>query len=151
MAEIMRLYNTFLAPASDTLLDLGASTARWNNFYVKGTNSASVVSASSVNVTILTVNSSFMVGASATGMTINSATITVLTATSDTTTSFRFTKSVGSSLVLSNSANSSLNMSILTHNAASFTSGDVYLFSSSNRVYIAIGSRGATYFVAMDT
>lgn len=141
MAEIMRLYNTYLAPASDGILDLGASTARWNNFFARGVGSIPTLSSSSVNTTILTTNSSYLVGVAATGATVTSGNVT----------SLRFTRSVGSSLVLSNSARAYLNVQMLTHNAASILSGDVYFFSSSDRVYLAINSRSATYFVAMNT
>ena len=58
MSEIMKLYNTYLGPASDTLLDLGASGFRWNNLYIYGTLSATNISASSINTTVLTATSS---------------------------------------------------------------------------------------------
>ena len=134
--EIMKLWNTFLAPASDTLLDLGASTARWNNLFLRGTNSSTTISANSVNTTILVSLSSYLVGAAVTGMTVNSMSSVAVTA---------------SSLVLSNSAKAYMNVKMLTHNAAGILSGDVYFFASSNRVYLGINSQSATYFIAMDT
>lgn len=176
MAELMRLYNTYLGPASDSGIDLGASGFRWNNLYLFGTGSSPVLSSSSSNSTVSTINSAHIIGLANTGATINSASITVLTSisshlvgfastgatvnsgtiivltvTSSTTTSERFTRSIGSTLTLSNSANAYLNVKMLTHNAASLVSGDVYFFASSNRVYLAINSISSTYFVAMDT
>ena len=65
MAELMRLYNTYLGPASDTLIDLGATDARWNNSYFSGTLSSTIVSAQRVNaettttVRLVTNNGSF--------------------------------------------------------------------------------------------
>lgn len=174
--ELMRLYDTYLGPASDTRLDLGASNFRWDDLYIRGTNSSTTLSSSSTNAAVLTATSahiaglastgitvstgnftfllstsSHLAGFASTGATVNSGTITVLTVTSSTTTSGRFTRSVGSSLTLSNSANAYLNVRMLTHNAASLVSGDVYFFASSNRVYLAISSITSTYFVAMDT
>lgn len=119
--KLMELYNSYLAPASDTLLDLGSGGFRWRNIYSSGS-----------------LNTQFLITSN-------------LMATSAIITSQVFVKSVGSSLALSNSANSYLNVKILTHNAASILSGDVYFFASSNRVYLAINSQSATYYVAMNT
>jgi hypothetical protein len=141
MAETMRLWNTYLGPASDSLLDLGEASFRWNNIFLKGVNSSTTISSSSVNTTILISNSAHVVGYSGTGATISSGNISNL----------RFIKEVGSSLTLSNSANAYLNVKMLTHNAASILSGDVYFFASSNRVYLAISSQSATYYIAMNT
>lgn len=166
MTELMRLYSTYLGPSSDTLLDLGATTFRWNNMYLFGTMSSPIISNSSTNTAVLTatsasivglsnngatINSAYIVGLSNNGATVNSATVTVLTVTSSMTTSGRFTRFVGSSLTLSNSANAYLNVNMLTHNAAGLASGDVWFFASSNRLYLAARSQNATYYMAMDT
>lgn len=81
MAELMRLYNTFLGPASNALIDLGAAGTAWNNLYVQGTVSAGYLSISTVDTTIILANSGTIVGLKSTGATINSATIAVLNAT----------------------------------------------------------------------
>ena len=85
--ELMRLYDTYLGPASDTRLDLGASNFRWDDLYIRGTNSSTTLSSSSANAAVLTATSAHIAGLASTGVTVNSGTITVLTATSGTTTS----------------------------------------------------------------
>ena len=53
--QLMKLFDSYLGPASDTLLDLGATIFRWNNAYIYGTLSASTISNSSSNISVLTV------------------------------------------------------------------------------------------------
>lgn len=65
----MRLYNTYLGPASDTLLDLGALTFRWNNFFVYGTSSLGTVTAASGVFTNEFSTSGQIVGLISTGVT----------------------------------------------------------------------------------
>ena len=77
----MRLYNTYLGPASNALLDLGAAGTAWNNLFIGGTNSSSVLQSSSVNVTVLTATSATFVGVVATGLTVNTINA-VITSTS---------------------------------------------------------------------
>lgn len=139
--QLMRLYDSYLGPATDGLLDLGSSAFRWDNLYIRGTNSATTLSASSINGTILTINSARIVGLASTGITVDSGIIT----------SLRFAKGVGSSLILNNSTNAYLNVNIMTHNAISTGNGDVWFRSSSNTMYLFIHSGGFSYSVAMGT
>ena len=71
MTELMRLYNTYLGPASHTLLDLGAAGTAWNNLFLQGTNSSSVIDASTIMVTRLFATSIQTVSFAATNMTFN--------------------------------------------------------------------------------
>ena len=152
MAELMRLYNTDLRSASDTLLDLGTPDFRWKNLYLSGTQTAGNIISNSVNTVVFIVTgSSTQVGVTATALTVSTAIITRLTVTSASITSQLFVKSVGSSLVLSNSARSYLNVQIMTHNAITPVSGDVWFQASSNTMYVAIRSNNADYFLRMDT
>lgn len=123
--ELMRLWNTYLGVASDTLLDLGATAFRWKNAYISGVTSTGTISTSSVNAT-------------------------VVTATSGNVTSERFTQSLGSSLILSNSSRAYINAAILTTTAA-MASGDVWFMTSSNRMYLAMRSGNFTYYAVMNT
>ena len=152
MSELMRLYNTDLRSASDTLLDLGTIDFRWKNLYLSGTQSSNNLVTNSITTTVFfALGSSVQVGVKLTGMTVSTAVVSHLSATSAVVTSELFTKSVGSSLVLSNSARAYLNVRMLTHNVASPASGDVWFFASSNQVYLALISNNATYYVAMAT
>lgn len=51
MAQIMRLYNSYLGPASDTGIDLGATNFRWKNLYLQGSLNVSQLS-SFTNMTV---------------------------------------------------------------------------------------------------
>lgn len=68
--QLMKLYNTYLGPASDTLIDLGSPSFRWNNIYISGTNSSSIVSSSSTNAAVLTATSGHIAGLASTKMTV---------------------------------------------------------------------------------
>lgn len=113
----MKLFNTYLGPASDPLLDLGATNFRWKNLYMAG----SIIGPIAYTGTTITISSLNVVAENV------------------------------SSLILSNSAKAYMNVKMLTHNAASILSGDIYFFASSNQVYLAIRSQNATYYVAMNT
>ena|SRR3990167_9602084 len=43
MSRLLELYSGYLAPASDTLLDNGSATVRWNNGYYSGTVSTNIL------------------------------------------------------------------------------------------------------------
>ncbi len=49
MSRLLELYSTYLGPASDTLLDLGATNFRWKNAYFYGTNNLTFVSSQLIN------------------------------------------------------------------------------------------------------
>jgi hypothetical protein len=175
MSELMRLYNNYLGPTSDTLLDLGASGFRWNNLYLFGgipgtqtiivsnltatsatvtskfnsTGSASFVALIGTNITATSINATSVVSAPL--ISASSVSIAVLTTISSNETSIRFMRSVGSSIILSNSANAYLNVKILTHNAASPSDGDTWFQASSNTMYLAIRSNNANYYIRMDS
>jgi hypothetical protein len=160
--KLMELYNTYLGPAVTNTLNLGDPSFRWKDFYMIGSMSGAnfvtgthmlALSMRSVAFvsTISTTLSSRTVAFVSSIANVGTATVTVSNVTSENVTSLRFVRSVGSSLSLSNSANAYLNVNILTHNAASMISGDVYFFTSSNRVYLGINSQSTTYFIAMDT
>lgn len=137
MTQLMKLFNTYLGPASDTLLDLGAQSFRWNNLFIKGTNSSSVISASTVNTFILVANSSYQVGVASTGMTVSSMNVTGLLATS--------------SLFIKNDSKSTLTTTLLTSAATAITNGSVWFQTSSNVMYLFVRSGSFNYFVAMNT
>ena len=49
MSELMRLYNTYLCSASDTLLDIGSPNLRWKELFLNGSiSSANVIVGSSI-------------------------------------------------------------------------------------------------------
>ena len=77
MAQLMKLYNTYLGPASNLLLDIGHSSFYWNNGFIKTLNS-DVLTISTGNFTILTATSSRMAGIVSTGMTVNSMNVASL-------------------------------------------------------------------------
>ena len=137
----MKLFNNYLGPASDTLLDLGQSTFRWKNLFISGVMSSGTIFANTVNTITLFSTSAQIVGLATTAITVNSVNVI----------SERFTQSVGSSLILSNSARSYLNVRMLTHNAVGPADGDVWFQVSSNAMYLAIRSNNANYYVQMNS
>lgn len=136
MSEVYKFYNTVFEPNPDIGVDLGSQSKRWANAYIRNINSVNVLGVDTLNITNLNATS---------------ATVTTLLATSSFLTSQKFTTSVGSSLVLSNSAKAYLNVNILTHNAASPSNGDVWFQSSSNTMFLSIRSGSFTYSVEMGT
>lgn len=158
--ELMRLWDTYLGPASDTLLDLGASNFRWLNLWLSGTMSSNAVSTNSVNLNVLNATTAQITGLASTGITIGTARIaTALITTGQfvgfvgtglTVSSSRTAVLTGSSLILSNSSRAYINANILITTAA-MVSGDVWFMSSSNRMYLATRSGNFTYYAVMNT
>ena len=172
MAELLKLFNTYLGPASDTLLDLGASNRRWKNFYLQGaissnttdfatmlSNSANISVLISSRMTILdsggisvisgnysVMNSGMFVSFLNTIGVIDSATVTVLQnslMTAETTTTVR--------LVTNNGSFSTLNTVVLQQTAQNVQNGDVWFKSSSNQMYLFARSNGINFYIAMGT
>ena len=52
MAQIMKLFSSYLGPAVDNNLNLGAGTARWTDFFLTG----KITTATTIIVNSLTVN-----------------------------------------------------------------------------------------------
>lgn len=125
--ELMRLYNTYLGPASTTLLDLGAAGTAWNNLYLQGTNSSSVIDASTMFVVRVFALSSQTVGATFTGATIGTGNIGLLNVTSK------------------------MSVRLMTSSPLSVTNGDTWFESSSNLMYLFIRSNNLNFYVAMNT
>ena len=172
MAELLKLFNTYLGPASDTLLDLGASNRRWKNFYLQSaissnttdfatmlSNSANISVLISSRMTILdsggisvisgnysVMNSGMFVSFLNTIGVIDSATVTVLQNSLMTAGS-----ATVNTLITTNDSRATLNTVVLQQTALTVQAGDMWFMASSNQLFLFCRSNNINFYVAMGT
>ena len=74
MAQIMKLFTSYLGPAVDNNLNLGAGTARWTEFFLTGNiTTAGLIIATSLSVQRFILSTTASAGVNATILTSNAA------------------------------------------------------------------------------